>query len=365
MSLNGGCTFMKVELSAEQKRRIKDCFGKLYPTYKESKEFKQYKESVLSYISYFREKLPKRVDDFSEIDLVEVLSNTFTMNMPGSPQYRAQKMIAENGIQRIRKAFKILLDTSIPPHERYGKIRKMNVKGIGPVIITEMLAYLHPHECATWNNVKSRKRALSILNIDITKWKTTLNPQEYKTFNEILKAIQKELNVQEPKIEKMGLLFTNYFILKLGQQSRDPESEVEFSHDEMRDRVRDIGSMLGFDAETEVTIAPGARVDVVWSARIGNLGIVNYIFEVHKSGSIDSLLMNLQKAKSSPTVQKVVAISDKVQLEKIKEESEGLPEEFRRDLTFWPVEEVLKVAEHLESAMKIIDGLNLTPEPFK
>jgi len=79
----------------------------------------------------------------------------------------------------------------------------------------------------------------------------------------------------------------------------------------------------------------------------------------------DSLLMNLQKAKNSPTVQRVVAISDKVQLEKIKRESEGLLEEFRRDLTFWPVEEILEVAEHLKSAMKIIDGLNLTPEPFK
>jgi len=64
---------MKVELSAEQKRRIKNCFEKLYPTYKESEEFKQYKKSV--FIAYnFREKLPKRVDDFSEIDVEEVLS---------------------------------------------------------------------------------------------------------------------------------------------------------------------------------------------------------------------------------------------------------------------------------------------------
>jgi len=123
--------------------------------------------------------------------------------------------------------------------------------------------------------------------------------------------------------------------------------------------------MLGFEADTEVQVAHGARVDVVWSARIGNLGIINYVLEVHKRGSIDSLLMNLQKAKSNPTVQKVVAISDETQLEKIKRESEGLPEEFRRDLTFWPVEDVLKVHENLELAMKTIDNLNLTPEPFK
>ena len=123
--------------------------------------------------------------------------------------------------------------------------------------------------------------------------------------------------------------------------------------------IRDIGVMLGFDADTEVQVAHGARVDVVWRARIGNLGMVTYVFEVHRSGSIDSLLLNLQKAKSSPTVQKVIAVSDERQLEKIKSESEGLPEGFRRALEFWPVKEVQRVGENLQTAMEIINRLGL------
>jgi len=58
-------------------------------------------------------------------------------------------------------------------------------------------------------------------------------------------------------------------------------------------------------------------------------------------------------------VQKVIAVSDEGQLEKIKSESEGLPEEFRRALEFWRVEEVQEVGENLRSAMEIINRLGL------
>jgi hypothetical protein len=100
-------------------------------------------------------------------------------------------------------------------------------------------------------------------------------------------------------------------------------------------------------------------VDVVWRARIGNLGMVTYVFEVHKSGSMDSLLLNLQKAKSSPTVQKVIAVSDDEQLERIEHECEGLPHEFQAALAFWPVGEVQRVGEQLQGAIESINRLGL------
>jgi len=356
---------MKVELNREQKRKLKKYFDKLYPSYRESEEFEADKIVVSRRISYFQKKLPKGIDDLSEIDFVEILSNIWAVSrLWGNLQYRAQEIIADNGIEKIKKAFKILLDTSLPPHERYGKVLGM-IKGLGPATITEILAYIQPNECGLWN--RRAREALNIIGIDIVDTsKYALSQNEYKTYNELVKAIHKELNINEPEVEKMGLLSTDFFFFELSQMDQKPEPQIkDFDHNEIRDLTRDIGLMLGFEADTEVQVAHGARVDVVWSARIGNLGIINYVLEVHKRGSIDSLLMNLQKAKSNPTVQKVVAISDETQLEKIKRESEGLPEEFRRDLTFWPVEDVLKVHENLELAMKTIDNLNLTPEPFK
>ena len=155
----------------------------------------------------------------------------------------------------------------------------------------------------------------------------------------------------------------HFFLYQVSQTSKPPEPE-SFDHDEIKDMIQNIGIMLGFEAETEDQIGYGAKVDVVWRARIGNLGLVTYVFEVHKSGFIDSLLLNLQKAKSSPTVQKVIAVSDDTQLEKIKYESEGLPHEFCRALEFWRVDEVKRVSESLQSAMEVVNRLGLVRGMF-
>lgn len=48
------------------------------------------------------------------------------------------------------------------------------------------------------------------------------------------------------------------------------------------------------------------------------MGRVIYVFEVQTSGSIDSLILNLMKAKSNKAVQGIIAVSDIEQIEKIK-----------------------------------------------
>ena len=45
-------------------------------------------------------------------------------------------------------------------------------------------------------------------------------------------------------------------------------------HDEIKNKLVDIGAMLGFEAHTEVKISSGAIVDAVWEAKIGNMGKV-------------------------------------------------------------------------------------------
>jgi len=74
---------------------------------------------------------------------------------------------------------------------------------------------------------------------------------------------------------------------------------------------------------------------------------------------MDSLILNLQKARSAPSVQKVVAVSDEAQLDRIRKECDGLPEGFRRSLRFWEVLDVLETGEHLQKAMASIDALDL------
>ena len=75
--------------------------------------------------------------------------------------------------------------------------------------------------------------------------------------------------------------------------------------------------MLGFETSKELRIAHGAQVDVVWRTRIGNLGTVTYVLRFIVWIN-HSLRLNLQKVKSNPTVQKLIAISDDKQLNRKK-----------------------------------------------
>jgi hypothetical protein len=61
-------------------------------------------------------------------------------------------------------------------------------------------------------------------------------------------------------------------------------------------------------------------------------------------------------------VQKVIAVSDQKQLEQVQKECQGLPEEFRRSLRYWPVSDVLDTASHLAKVMETIATLELIDE---
>ena len=345
-----------ISLTPEQKRAIKTHL-QAFRRYAASEQFQKDQEERLSRVSYFQRELPGRVAELSEADMDELITMLWASRMFGNKQYLVQKVISDNGIEKLRRELKLLLDTSSPAAARYERFLK-EVKRLGPASVTEMLCYIQPESCGIWN--QKARQALKILKLDnyVNPDKYRLSGEEYETFNQVLYAISEELKAAQ--FQDVDLLFVDYFLYEVSQTTPEPVPEPgEWDHDEIRDLVQSIGVMLGFDAEAEVQVGHGARVDVVWRARIGNLGLVTYVFEVHKTGSIDGLLLNLQKAKSSPTVQKVVAVSDETQLEKIKRESEGLPEEFRRALGFWRVEEAQKVGEDLQSAIEIINRLGL------
>jgi hypothetical protein len=136
-----------------------------------------------------------------------------------------------------------------------------------------------------------------------------------------------------------------------------------FIHDEVRDKLVDIGRWLGLQADKERKVADGAKVDAIWEVTIGNMGRVIYVFEVQTKGSIDSLLMNLLKSLNNPAVQGVVAVSDAAQIAKIKTEAAGLPN-LKDKLKCWDYVQVLEVHEALESVNEAINSLDLVPQAF-
>jgi hypothetical protein len=351
---------MSVQLTDEQEAALQP-HARDFVAYLSTEESKKDQSERLERVRYFQEELPERLDSLSEVDVSYLLGKLWASSMWGNKQWFAQKVIEDNGLDPLRDELARLLDTSVPPGPRYER-GLSNISRLGPASITEILSYSDPANCGIWNGkARSSIRELGLGTI-VSPEKYRLTGEEYETFNDLLRAIQRELEAAGAR--DLDLLMVDYFLYRIPGSS--PAATVKaatgtFDHDEVRDIIQQVGAMLGFDAEVEQRIARGAKVDVVWRARIGNLGIVKYVFEVHKSGSIDSLLLNLQKARADASVQKVIAVSDERELQRIEGETEGLQEEFRRSLSLWPVSEVQAVAEQLQLAVESINRLGLVP----
>jgi len=334
-----------------------------FKAYPQTEDFRTHLQVIEERKRFFQKVLPERLEQLSEADVEEIVDMLWAYKMWGNKAYVAQKLVEENGIEVLSRHLLALYELRDDPEEAYERFIS-SVKRCGPAAVTEMLAYIYPQRCGLWN--KQARIALTLLGMDdrVPVKKYRLSKGEYRQFNEVLRAIAGEL--RRAGFEDVDLLFVDLFLYHMAitteqveQTTVEPPYITEFDHDEIRDLIAQIGSALGFDTEIEARIARGARVDVVWRARIGNLGMVTYVFEVHRSGSIDSLILNLQKALNVPSVQKVVAVSNSDQLRRIQAECEGLPEQFRRALRLWDVAEVIRAAEALQQAMTSIAKLGL------
>ena len=355
---------MLIKLTEEDKANIHQ-FLQQFKKYLKSKNGIQDQEQRKDQAHFFQQELPSRLSELAESDVLEIVHRLWSTQIWGNKQYLVQELIKNNGLDGISKGFKNILQRNNIPSQRYedglGKIH-----GLGPAAVTEILCYSDPDNCGIWN--RRAREAISILGLDrfVSPNKYKLLKSEYERFNDLAKSIASQLVAEGIQAD---LLTVDFFLYEVGLQAskdknalkKEPGTGSDFDHDEIRDLVKNIGALLGFDVQTEIKIAHGAQVDVIWRAAIGNLGKVTYVFEVHKSGSIDSLLLNLQKARSATTVQKVIAISDQKQLDSIAKECEGLPEEFRKTLAYWPVNDVLEVSKSLMHANELIDKLGLVP----
>jgi hypothetical protein len=320
---------------------------------------------------FFSKITKERFLSLNEFDFGEIIAKLWAMRLWTNKEYPIQKMISDKGFDHLKSELATLLYSDSENIEKNFNHASKNIKFLGPASLTELMCYFNPKSYGIWN--EKARTALKILGfadvLPLDKYK--INGSEYDKFNKINSLISLELI--KAGFADSDLLFVDYFLYEVCNSSNKGEQEpVEvkigiknFDHDEIRDFISEIGNWLGFETETEKTIGHGARVDTVWRAQIANLGVVNYVFEVHKSGSIDSLIVNLQKSKRNPTVQKIIAVSDEEQLERIKKEITGLPEEFVRSLSYWDVVDVIKTHKNLSDVITSIQSLELVKSEFE
>lgn len=324
-------------------------------------------------VRYFYETLTKeRLARMTELDFGEFVTRLWAAKAWTNKEYLVRKLIRDNdGLERIKKNLLDLLHGDDPFQKRYDRFLQ-DVSGFGTGYVTEILCHFNPSEFGIWNS-KARD-ALGILGYEklLPLSKYRISAKEYIGFNKVEKDLAHSLG--DLGIEMPNLLMLDYFLWRVwnwrekasGTEGIGPPTDsLGFDHDEIRDFIGEIGDFLGFETETEKIVQHGAKVDVIWRAKIANLGVVMYVFEVHKSGSIDSLIMNLQKAKKNPSVQKLIAVSDIRQLEQIRKEIKGLPGDFVEALSFWDAMDVKITHDKLAEVVNSIDKLQLVKSEFE
>jgi len=328
-------------------------------------------DHVQLYHNFSREKM-RQMD---QEGLYEYISPLWAMLIWGNKQYVVDKLIEDNGLDELKNELVNLLWSNEAIETRWDRFRK-NVKGMGPAMISEILCKTHPDDFLIWN--RRAKMGLDYLGVDdLPRYDYQLDGKKYKELCNIGKQISKEL--VKAGFNDDSLLMVDYFIWDelqveetLSGSGKKPKKKKEetiqkdpdaFIHNDVRDKIRNIGQWLGFEANIERKVASGSKVDTVWESTIGNMGRVIYVFEVQTKGSIDSLIVNLLKSLNNPAVQGVVAVSDKEQLEKIRNHAEGVTG-LRDKLKLWDYQEVLAVHENLEYVNESINKLDLVPGGF-
>jgi len=328
---------------------------------------------------YYQSWTQDRILKMSEDDLYEYIAGLWAMLIWGNKHYVVDKIVNENGLENFRQELAQLIWGNTPIEKRWDHFRS-HIKGLGPAMISEILCHTHPEDFMLWN--RRAYVGLNYLGVEgLPRYDYQMTGKKYKELSSITKEIVLEL--EKSGIQNPNLLTADYFIWdelqvvdKLSQIFIKSEAEKEISvvekenadaakfiHNEIRDKLADIGRWLGFSSNVETKVADGSRVDTIWEATIGNMGRVIYVFEVQTKGSIDSLIINLYKCLNNPAVQGVVAVSDVKQLETISKHASDVGD-LSKKLKLWDYQEVLQIHEALEAVNESINKLGLVPQGF-
>jgi len=343
---------------------------------KHIKDLTERKERIAYYQSWTKERLLAMTEE----EFYNYLSRLWAMLIWGNKHYVVDKMMADNGFDTVKKELAELIWGTAAVVKRWDNFLK-TVKGFGPAMISEILCHVYPDQCMLWN--RRAYVGLNYLGVDgLPKYNHQMTGKKYTELTDVAKKIAEEM--KSKGIEEVNLLTVDYFIWDelqveknlskihaVGKKTKtEPIIEekidaktADFIHNEIRDKLADIGTWLGFKTDTEKKVAEGSKVDTIWEATIGNMGRVIYIFEVQTKGNIDSLIINLLKALNNQAVQGVVAVSDTTQLDKIRKHADQVPN-LGAKLKYWDYKKVLEVHEALEMVNESINSLGLVPQGF-
>ena len=304
----------------------------------------------------------KKLIEMSREDFYDYIGKLWAMLLWGNKKYKVDQLIDDNGFDKLKNEISRLLYGSEPLYKRWDNFKR-EIKGFGPAMMSELLCYVHPNECMLWN--RTAKTAYQILEIECTP-----NHDYQMTGEKYLELTNVAKNIKNIFLSKgyagADLLFVDYFfwdqLRELPTINKEIKKEKETVvgnksyHNEIIDYIKSIGSLLGYNTNLKGNIKDSGKIaDAIWEFNVGNIGRIKYVFEVQDKGSIESLIVSLMNAAQDISVQAVVAVSDKEQINKIKQHCNNINGSFNGKLKFWDINEVEMAYSELSNSMEIIN----------
>lgn len=352
------------------KEKLNQSINKYLKDIKDNKKIEDINERNIRK-EYYQSWNKEKIKNMTEEGFYEYISQLFATGMWGNKQYFVDKLISDNGFDKIKINLSELLFGEDKIEERWNSFKK-KIKGFGPAMMSEILCYTYPNEYMLWNRTALEAFSyLEIKNIPIHNYQIT--GKKYIELCNWAKIIRDEF--VKKGIKDTDLLFVDYFFwdeLKKDEITNNKliiKETEEISvitnksyHEEIVENIKNIGIMLGYNTSKSGRITNSGKIpDAVWEFNVGNIGQLKYVFEVQDNGNIDSLIVSLMNASQDISVQAVVAISDDRQIEKIKLHCKNIEDSFNGKLKFWKISDVERANEGLTTAMEIINNaINIT-----
>jgi hypothetical protein len=306
----------------------------------------------------------EKVENFEEGDVRELIRNLWAFRGWTNKDYLVDQVL-EDGIENVRTQFRQAFYETEDVADKFDVLNE-NVNMLGPASITELLTFTYPDRCAIYN--RRAREALQQLGYDVVERLDT--GEEYIEFIETVELLKERLDdveEQEGNSEIDDLVDVDYFLFYISNLDIDEEDGKEvseplddFDHEEFKQKLLEIGDGLGFDVEEEYEAGPGARLDVRWKTRVANLGVISYAFEVHRKGSRDSALLNLMKAQNAdPTLQKLIIVSTKDEIEKFRDEADAISADLTKSISYFEASQVQRAEARLTDLKDILQDADL------
>jgi len=287
--------------------------------------------------------------------LRELLHKLWSFEIWTNKDWLLEQML-ETNIEKIRNAFKELLFGNQPLSHRFNNMK--NIKMFGAASISEILTHHNHLKYPIWNR-KAKAGLIKLgINPETLPKSSQISGGQYETFCALVISVFNEVKEIIPEVNDLFELdYLLYFVA--GLEKEKGVAEYTFEHDTAINDIIQLGDGLGFEVQKEFFITHGCRLDAIWRTRVANLGVIKYAFEVHKSGSKDSAILNLQRSRIDPSIQKVVLVSTEGELEKFKKEISTLPEDFRKSVGYFDVKDLQLSLEYQESLKEILLKIGL------